>query len=46
MCCWPSWPAVWPPPLSTMASLFAAPLRNLGYGLAQLREQREAAEAA
>lgn len=33
-------------PLSTMASLFAAPLRNLGYGLAQLREQREAAEAA
>lgn len=33
-------------PLSTMASLLAAPLRNLGYGLAQLREQREAAEAA
>ncbi len=33
-------------PLSTMASLFAAPLRNLGYGLAQLHEQREAAEAA
>ena len=33
-------------PLSTMASLFAAPLRNLGYGLTQLQEQREAAEAA
>lgn len=33
-------------PLSTMASLLAAPLRNLGYGLAQLKEQREGAEAA
>jgi len=33
-------------PLSTMASLLAAPLRDLGYGLAQLREQRESAEAA
>jgi len=33
-------------PLSTMASLFAAPLRNLGYGLTQLVEQREGAEAA
>jgi large subunit ribosomal protein L10 len=33
-------------PLSTMASLLAAPLRDLGYGLAQLREQREGAEAA
>jgi large subunit ribosomal protein L10 len=33
-------------PLSSMASLLAAPLRNLGYGLAQLKEQREAAEAA
>ena len=33
-------------PLSTMAGLFAAPLRNLGYGLVQLREQREAAPAA
>ena len=32
-------------PLSTMASLLAAPLRNLGYGLAQLQEQREGAEA-
>jgi large subunit ribosomal protein L10 len=32
-------------PLSTMAGLFAAPLRNLGYGLTQLREQREAAGA-
>jgi large subunit ribosomal protein L10 len=33
-------------PLSTMASLFAAPLRDLGYGLAQLQEQRDGAEAA
>jgi hypothetical protein len=33
-------------PLSTMASLLAAPLRDLGYGLAQLRELREQAEAA
>ena len=33
-------------PLSTMAGLFAAPLRNLGYGLVQLREQRESAGAA
>jgi large subunit ribosomal protein L10 len=33
-------------PLSTMAGLLAAPLRDLGYGLAQLREQREGAEAA
>ena len=32
-------------PLSTMAGLLAAPLRNLGYGLAQLRDQREAAAA-
>jgi len=32
-------------PLSTMAGLLAAPLRDLGYGLAQLQEQREAAEA-
>jgi large subunit ribosomal protein L10 len=30
-------------PLSTMASLLAAPLRNLGYGLQQLRDQRESA---
>ena len=30
-------------PLSTMASLFAAPLRNLGYALAQVRDQREGA---
>ena len=30
-------------PLSSMAGLLAAPLRNLGYALAQLREQREAA---
>ena len=27
-------------PLSTMAGLLAAPLRNLGYGLVQLRDQR------
>ena len=33
-------------PLSTMAGLLTAPLRDLGYGLAQLREQRESAEAA
>jgi large subunit ribosomal protein L10 len=33
-------------PLSTMAGLFAAPLRNLGYGLAQLRERRESSPAA
>ena len=33
-------------PLSTMASLLAAPLRDLGYGLAQLKEQREGADAA
>jgi large subunit ribosomal protein L10 len=31
-------------PLSTLASLFAAPLRNLGYGLQQLAE-RKAADA-
>lgn len=30
-------------PLSTMAGLLAAPLRDLGYGLTQLRDQREAA---
>jgi large subunit ribosomal protein L10 len=27
-------------PLSTMASLFAAPLRNLGYALSQVAEQK------
>jgi large subunit ribosomal protein L10 len=30
-------------PLSTMASLLGAPLRNLGYGLTQSRDQREGA---
>jgi large subunit ribosomal protein L10 len=30
-------------PLATMAGLLAAPLRNLGYALAQVRDQREAA---
>ncbi len=30
-------------PLSTMASLLSAPLRNLGHGLTQLRDQREGA---
>lgn len=30
-------------PLSTMAGLLAAPIRDLGYGLAQLLEQREQA---
>jgi large subunit ribosomal protein L10 len=33
-------------PLSTMAGLLAAPLRNLGYGLVQLRERRESTPAA
>ena len=33
-------------PLSTMAGLFAAPLRNLGYGLMQLKERRESAPTA
>jgi large subunit ribosomal protein L10 len=33
-------------PLSTMAGLLAAPLRNLGYGLTQLKEQRESAQPA
>ena len=32
-------------PLSTMASLLAAPLRDLGYGRAQLKEPREGAVA-
>ena len=27
-------------PLSTMASLFAAPLRNLGYALQQVADQK------
>ncbi len=30
-------------PLSTMAGLLSAPLRNLAYALAQVRDQREAA---
>ena len=33
-------------PLSTLASLFAAPLRNLGYALTQLAEQKGASEQA
>ena len=32
-------------PLSTMAGLLAAPLRNLGHGLVQLRDQRAASAA-
>jgi large subunit ribosomal protein L10 len=32
-------------PLSTMAGLLAAPLRNLGYGLVQLRDQRASTSA-
>ena len=32
-------------PLSTMAGLLAAPLRNLGHGLAQLRDQRASTTA-
>ncbi|HWH23361.1 MAG TPA: 50S ribosomal protein L10 [Candidatus Limnocylindria bacterium] len=31
-------------PVATLASLFAAPLRNLGYALAQLAEQKAAAD--
>jgi len=33
-------------PLSTMAGLLAAPLRNLGYALVQVKEQRQAAHPA
>ncbi|MDL2334583.1 MAG: 50S ribosomal protein L10, partial [Chloroflexota bacterium] len=33
-------------PLTTMASLLAAPLRNLGYALAQVADQKAKAEAA
>ena len=33
-------------PLSTMAGLLAAPVRDLGYGLAQLLEQRDSAAPA
>ena len=33
-------------PLASMASLFAAPLRNLGYALAQVAERKAQAEAA
>ena len=33
-------------PLATMASLFAAPLRNLGYALSQLADQKAKAEPA
>lgn len=33
-------------PLSSMASLLAAPLRNLGYALQQVRDQRESAGGA
>jgi large subunit ribosomal protein L10 len=32
-------------PVGTLAGLFAAPLRNLGYALAQLAEQKRQAEA-
>ncbi|MEA2621840.1 MAG: large subunit ribosomal protein [Chloroflexota bacterium] len=32
-------------PLATMASLLSAPLRNLGYALQQVRDQREASQA-
>jgi large subunit ribosomal protein L10 len=32
-------------PVGTLAGLFAAPLRNLGYGLAQVAEQKRQAEA-
>ncbi len=33
-------------PMTTMAGLLAAPLRNLGYALAQLRDQRAGGEGA
>jgi large subunit ribosomal protein L10 len=33
-------------PVATLAGLFAAPLRNLGYALAQVAEQKAKAEAA
>jgi large subunit ribosomal protein L10 len=33
-------------PLASMASLFAAPLRNLGYALAQVADRKAGAEAA
>ena len=33
-------------PLASMASLFAAPLRNLGYALAQVADRKATAEAA
>jgi large subunit ribosomal protein L10 len=33
-------------PIASMASLFAAPLRNLGYALAQVAERKATAEAA
>jgi large subunit ribosomal protein L10 len=33
-------------PLASMASLLAAPLRNLGYALSQLADQKAKAEAA
>jgi len=32
-------------PVGTLAGLFAAPLRNLGYALAQVAEQKRQAEA-
>ena len=33
-------------PVSTLAGLFAAPLRNLGYALAQVAEQKAKADGA
>jgi len=33
-------------PMSTLASLFAAPLRNLGYALQQVADQKAAAPGA
>ena len=38
--CWPSWPVGCRRPVSTLAGLFAAPLRNLGYALQQVAEQK------
>ena len=44
--CWPSWPAGCRPRSSTLAGLFAAPLRNLGYALQQVADQKAASPGA
>ena len=40
--CWPSWPVGCRPRSGTLAGLFAAPLRNLGYALQQVADQKAA----